>query len=81
MTDTLNLARETLLSPTGITEHHLQQVMEQLTTSGVDMADLFFQYSRLESWVLEDGIVKEGNFNLEQGAGLRAISGEKTGFA
>ncbi|HIE55110.1 MAG TPA: metalloprotease TldD [Chromatiaceae bacterium] len=81
MADTLNLARETLLSPAGITEHHLQQVMEQLTTSGVDMADLFFQYSRLESWVLEDGIVKEGNFNLEQGAGLRAISGEKTGFA
>jgi len=81
MTETLSLAQETLLSPAGITEHHLKQVMEELATSSVDAADLFFQYSRLESWVLDDGIVKEGNFNLEQGAGLRAISGEKTGFA
>ena len=81
MTDTLSLAQETLLSPAGINEHHLKQVMEALATSSVDAADLFFQYSRLESWVLDDGIVKEGNFNLEQGAGLRAISGEKTGFA
>jgi len=68
MTETLSLAQETLLSPAGITEHHLKQVMEELATSSVDAADLFFQYSRLESWVLDDGIVKEGNFNLEQGA-------------
>jgi len=81
MTDTLSLARETLLSPAGITEHQLQQVMDKLISSRVDAADLYFQYSRLESWVLDDGIIKEGNFNLEQGAGLRAISGEKTGFA
>ena len=81
MTETLSIAQETLLSPAGITEHHLKQVMEQLTPTSVDAADLFFQYSRLESWVLDDGIIKEGGFNLEQGAGLRAISGEKTGFA
>ena len=81
MTDTLSQAREMLLSPAEITEHHLKEVMEQLATSSVDAADIFFQYSKLESWVLDDGIVKEGNFNLEQGAGLRAISGEKTGFA
>ncbi|WP_456418259.1 metalloprotease TldD [Thiolapillus sp.] len=81
MSNTLTLARETLLSPAGITDHHLQQVMDKLISSQVDAADLYFQYSRLESWVLDDGIIKEGNFNLEQGAGLRAISGEKTGFA
>lgn len=81
MSNTLALARETLLSPAGITDNHLLQVMDKLICSHVDAADLFFQYSRLESWVLDDGIIKEGNFNLEQGAGLRAISGEKTGFA
>lgn len=81
MSDTLSLARETLLSPAGISDHNLQQVMDKLISSRVDAADLYFQYSRLESWVLDDGIIKEGNFNLEQGAGLRAISGEKTGFA
>ncbi|WP_457664833.1 metalloprotease TldD [Thiolapillus sp.] len=81
MSNTLDLARETLLSPAGIDDNHLQRIMDKLMSSQVDAADLFFQYSRLESWVLDDGIIKEGNFNLEQGAGLRAISGEKTGFA
>ncbi len=49
--------------------------------SAIDAADIYFQSSRLESWVLEDGIIKEGSHNIEQGAGIRAISGEKTGFA
>ena len=48
---------------------------------GVDYADLYFQLSREESWALEDGIVKEGAHSIEQGVGVRAISGEKTGFA
>lgn len=81
MNDSLSIARETLLTPAGMDEHHLEQVMEQLARHGIDTADLYFQYSRLESWVLDDGIIKEGNFNLEQGAGLRAVAGEKTGFA
>ncbi len=81
MSNTLALARETLLSPAGITDQHLQQVMDKLISCQLDTADLYFQYSRLESWMLDDGIINEGNFNLEQGAGLRVISGEKTGFA
>ncbi len=81
MIDNLTLAEQTLLAPIGLDEHHLAQVMERLSGHGIDTADLYFQLSRLESWVLDDGIVKEGNFTLEQGAGLRAISGEKTGFA
>jgi TldD protein len=81
MNDSLSIARETLLVPAGMDEHHLEQVMERLAHHGIDTADLFFQYSRLESWVLDDGLIKEGNFNLEQGAGLRAVAGEKTGFA
>jgi TldD protein len=59
----------------------LDRILGQLLAPGIDAADAYFQASRLESWVLEDGIIKEGNYNIEQGAGVRAISGEKTGFA
>ena len=47
----------------------------------VDYADLYFQYSRAEGWSLEEGIVKSGSFNIDQGVGVRAVSGEKTAFA
>ena len=47
----------------------------------LDYADLYFQYSRAESWSLEEGIVKSGSFNIDQGVGVRAVSGEKTAFA
>ena len=75
------IARETLLDTPGLSETQLLQVMDRLLSRQVDAADIFFQYGRLESWVLEDGIIKEGSHSIEQGAGLRAISGEKTGFA
>src|SRR5882762_8183209 len=39
------------------------------------------QYSRSEGWSLEEGIVKSGSFNIEQGVGVRAVSGEKTALA
>ena len=67
------IARETLLDNPGLNETHLSQVMDRLLSRQVDAADIFFQYGRLESWVLEDGIIKEGSHSIEQGAGLRAI--------
>jgi TldD protein len=75
------IARETLLETPGLSEAQLAQVMDRLLSRQVDAADIYFQYGRLESWVLEDGIVKEGSHSIEQGAGLRASIGEKTGFA
>jgi len=81
MSTSLTLARATLLDVPGISDTQLQQVMGQLVSRQVDAADAYFQYSRLESWVLDDGIIKEGNHTIEQGAGLRAVTGEKTGFA
>jgi TldD protein len=81
MSQSTAIARETLLDTPGLSEAHLSQVMDRLLSRQVDAADIYFQYGRLESWVLEDGIVKEGSHSIEQGAGLRAISGEKTGFA
>ena len=81
MTDPIAIARDQILAPAGLDTGHLDRLLGQLKTSAIDAADIYFQHSRLQSWVLEDGIIKEGNFNIEQGAGLRALSGEKTGFA
>jgi len=81
MTQPLAIARETLLDLPGLTEGDLDRVLDRLLAGSIDSADVYFQSSRLESWMLEDGIVREGNHNIEQGAGLRAVSGEKTGFA
>ena len=81
MSQALDIARQTLLDRPGLAEQDLTRVMARLLAADVDAADVYFEQSRLESWVLEDGIVKEGSYSIEQGAGLRAVSGEKTGFA
>lgn len=84
MTDTKDffaIADRCLLSPYDIDPAGLQQVLGQILTHKIDYADLYFQYSRSEGWMLEEGIVKSGSFNIEQGVGVRAICGEKTGFA
>jgi TldD protein len=77
----LDIARQRLLAPAGIDENDLSRVFGKLLGHAVDSGDLYFQSTRFESWVLEDGIVKEGTHSIEQGAGVRAISGDKTGFA
>ncbi len=81
MNDPLVLARDSILAPAGLAEADLDRLMGLLMGASLDAADIYFQSSRLESWVLEDGIIKEGSFSIEQGAGLRAVSGERTGFA
>jgi TldD protein len=80
-TSTLALARSTLLDAAGLTDRDLEQALGTLLRGDVDTADLYFQLSRHESWSLEDGIVKEGSHSIEQGVGVRAMAGEKTGFA
>ncbi len=77
----LDIARLRLLEPAGIGEGDLDRVFNQLLGHAIDGGDLYFQSTRFESWVLEDSIVKEGTRSIEQGAGVRAISGDKTGFA
>jgi len=74
-------ATETLLDPSGLDIAALQGVLGNIMTHKVDYADLYFQYSRSESWGLEEGQVKSGNFSIDQGVGVRAVSGEKTAFA
>ena len=77
----LQLATQLLLEPGGLDRGDLARVLDRLMGRQVDAADLYFQATRFESWVLEDGIVKEGSHSIEQGVGVRAISGEKTGLA
>ncbi|MDD5269299.1 MAG: metalloprotease TldD [Methylococcales bacterium] len=77
----LNLARQAILIPAGIQDGDIEKIMSRLLSSPVDAADIYFQSSHSESWVMEGGIIKEGSHNIEQGAGVRAVSGEKTGFA
>ena len=70
-----------LLTPFDLEAGKLERVFGTLAARKVDYADLYFQYSRFEGWSLEEGIVKSGSFNIEQGVGVRAVSGEKTAFA
>ena len=70
-----------MLAPAGLEEQHLSRTLGSILQGGVDYADLYFQVSRQESWTLEDRILREGSFSLDQGVGVRAVSGEKTGFA
>jgi TldD protein len=77
----LETAKSTLLAPFELESGKLERVFGTLAARKVDYADLYFQYSRFEGWSLEEGMVKSGSFNIEQGVGVRAISGEKTAFA
>lgn len=77
----LNRCKTALLTPSGLQTSQIDQVMSQLLSAKVDLADLYFQSSHHESWVLESGIIKEGSYNIEQGASVRAVCGDKTGFA
>ena len=74
-------AYDVLLKPAGLDANALQSVLGNIMSHQVDYADLYFQYSRSESWGLEEGQVKSGNFSIDQGVGVRAVSGEKTAFA
>jgi TldD protein len=79
--DSMTLARDLLLRPAGLDEGSIDRALATVLGSAVDDADIYFQLSRDESWALEDGMVKEGSASIEQGVGVRALVGEKTGFA
>ena len=75
------IAEASLLSPNGIDEAALERVFAIVRANRADDADLYFQLSRAESWMLEEGQVKSGSFSIDQGVGVRVVSGEKTAFA
>src|SRR3546814_8001641 len=77
----LALAQSRLLPPAGRDPTGLERVFGALLGPGIDFGYLYFQHARREAWTVEDGIVRDGAHSIEQGVGVRAISGEKTGFA
>ncbi|MEZ9231118.1 metalloprotease TldD [Vibrio amylolyticus] len=77
----LNQIEDALLAPTGLTEQNISDTLASIATRQIDYADIYFQSSWHESLVLEDSIIKDGSFNIDCGVGVRAVSGEKTGFA
>ncbi len=81
MSTALDLARDHVLSPAGLQEADLHRALACLHGHAIDAADLYFQVRRTEGWSLEDGAVKNASHSIDQGVGVRAISGEKTGFA
>jgi TldD protein len=76
-----DIANDVLLRPASLDKSALQGILGSIMSHKVDYADLYFQYSRSESWGLEEGQVKSGNFSIDQGVGVRAVSGERTAFA
>ena len=79
--DTLAAARAVLLTPFGLDEGLLLSTLGSMFSHRVDYADLYFQFTKSESWSLEEGIVKTGSFAIDQGVGVRAVSGDKTAFS
>jgi len=72
---------ERFLSPASLSVNDLEKSISRLCSPQIDYVDFYFQSCRHESWLLEDGIVKNGSYNIDKGVGIRAVSGEKTGFA
>ena len=78
---TLETVENTMLAQSGLGREELNQVLGLVAARNVDYADIYFQSCWHESLVLEDSIIKDGSFNIDRGVGVRAVSGEKTGFA
>lgn len=81
MTHSLSIAKDLLLKPTSLDESALEKLIRSMIGHHVDDADLYFQSSSYESWYMEDSQVKSGSYSIDRGVGIRAISGEKTGYA
>ena len=77
----INIAKQAILMPAGIQDSDIENIMNSLLSAPIDAADIYFQASHSELWMLEGGIIKEGSHSIEQGVGVRAVAGEKTGFA
>jgi len=79
--DSFAIARELLLEGVGLELAALDRALSVAMVRKLDYVDLYLQLTRYETWTVEDGIVKEGAYSIDQGIGVRAISGERTGFA
>ena len=77
---TLDLSKQFILNPGSISFSDLDRIMQKITKNNVDYADLYFQYSKNEFWSIEDSAVNNGTYSIDQGVGIRSVSGEKSAF-
>ena len=77
MSNSIDIVSQQLLFPADLSQQQLESVLARALTANVDQADIYLQSSQSEQWYLEDGIVKEGDFSVERGFGLRAVSVRK----
>ena len=81
MSQQLKAATQQLLSPVGIDNRDIEKTLDQMIVNDIDYADLYFEFSQAEAWVMEEGIIREGSHSIDQGVGVRAVSEDKSGFA
>ncbi len=81
MLKNIDIAMHALLDPADLSLSQVSQILQRILGNAIDSADIYFQVSESSSWSLEDSIIKRGTYALDKGVGVRAISGEKTGFA
>ncbi|MBI2993303.1 MAG: metalloprotease TldD [Gammaproteobacteria bacterium] len=81
MNKSLTIATQHLLEPAGLDARDIEKTLDGVMTRRVDDADLYFETTQSESWVLEEGIIREGSHSIDRGVGVRAVSGERAGFA
>lgn len=81
MPNVLDRAMIKLLENNDLTLNHIEQALSEIMNHNIDLGELYFEQSHQESWMLEDGIIKTGGFSIDSGVGVRAVSGEKTGFS
>ncbi len=74
------LSNEYIINKSDLNHQNLLRYLDEIKNNSVDYADIYFQYSKNEFWSLEDGVVKNGSYSIDQGVGVRSISGEKTAF-
>lgn len=81
MSDIFKKASSVLLDPAEIDRNFLDKALSELASRKIDFGDMYFEKNVTESFFLEEGIVKGGSYDISNGVGVRAVLGEKTGFA
>ncbi len=78
---TLKIAQTHLLDSYDLNLNHLDKLLNQLMSKGANYADLYFQHTENEAWVLDEGIIKSGSYAIDKGVGVRSVYNDKTAFA
>ena len=77
----MNSIEKIIFEPHDLTDNKIEKALSIACSNKIDFADIYFEYTKTEGWVLDDGIIKSGNSNIDSGFGIRSVSEDKSGFA